>query len=82
MLWIEIPTETALGYKPSVMSALTPKRLILQDPRIVQNYNAILKTQLEKYDVLNRLQILEASITGKLSRAQIKEYDRLDNVRI
>ena len=82
MLWIEVPTEIAIGYKPSVMLALTPKCLILQDPRIVKKYNKILKTQLEKHDVLNRIQSLEASITGKLSSAQIKEYGRLDKIRI
>jgi hypothetical protein len=84
MLWIEVPTEIALGYKPLAMTLQSPKRLTLQDPRIVKKYNEILRVQLEKHDVLNRMQNLEDNIiaTGTMSRDQIQEYNRLDNIRI
>jgi hypothetical protein len=82
MLWIEVPTEIALGYNPSAMVLQTPKRLTLQDPRIVKKYNEILRVQLEKHDVLNQLRKLEANITGNISPDQIQEYNRLDKIRI
>jgi hypothetical protein len=82
MLWIDVPVELALGYSPSAIAKATPKRLILQDPRIVKKYNDILRAHLEKHDVLNQLRQLEMNIDGKMSHAQMNEYNQLDNIRI
>jgi hypothetical protein len=82
MLWMDVPVELALGYSPSAIAKASPKRLILQDPRIVKKYNAILQEHLVKHDVLPQLQKLETEIVGTLSPAQITEYNRLDNLRI
>jgi hypothetical protein len=82
MLWIDVPVELALGYSPSAIAKASPKRLILQDPRIVKKYNDILHKHLVKHDVLNQLQKLETDIDGTMSPAQISEYNRLDNLHI
>jgi hypothetical protein len=82
MLWMDVPVELALGYSPSAIMKASPKYLILQDPRIVKKYNAILQEHLVKHDVLTQLQKLETEIVGTLSPTQITKYNRLDNLRI
>jgi hypothetical protein len=82
MLWMDIPVELALGYIPLATVPVSPRRLILQDPRIVKRYNQLLQDTLEKQDVLNWLHILEQGITGNITAAQIREYDLLDSLRI
>jgi hypothetical protein len=77
-----LPGLIVLGYIPTEMASLSPKCLILQDPRIVNKYNELLKEKLEEHDVLNHITILETSITGRISAAQIKEYNILDSLRI
>jgi hypothetical protein len=82
MLWIDVPTDLALGYTPAKFAAPSLKRLILQDPRVVKNYNKLLKSKLEGNSVLPRIQALENSLGGSISKTQIHEYDLLDKLRI
>jgi hypothetical protein len=82
MLWIDVPADIAFGYTPPATASLSPKRLILQDPRIVNKYNELLKGKLEEHDVLHRITTLEASIKGSISAAQITEYNTLDSIRL
>jgi hypothetical protein len=82
MLWIDVPVELALGYSPSAIAKPSPKRLILQDPRIVKKYNKILHEHLEKHEVLSQIRKLEDEIEGKMTPAQMSEYNRLDTFRI
>jgi hypothetical protein len=82
MLWIDVPINLALGYLPSTIAQPSPKRLILQDPRITTKYNKLLQDFLKKYDVLNQIQTLENEINGKMSLAQISKYNQLDRIRI
>jgi hypothetical protein len=82
MLWIDVPVELALGYSPSAIAKPSPKRLILQDPRIVKKYNNILHEHLKKHEVLDQIQKLENEIDGTMSPAQMSEYNRLDTLRI
>jgi hypothetical protein len=82
MLWIDIPTDLALGYTPAAFASPSPKRLILQDPRVVKNYCKLLKSKLESNEVLSRIQTLENSLQDSISTTQIQEYDLLDKLRI
>lgn len=64
-------------------TVLTPRKcLIFQDPRIVKKYNQLLRETMEKQDTLNWIDILEQSIMGTISPAQIRVYDLLDSLRI
>jgi hypothetical protein len=82
MLWIDVPTDLALGYTPAAFASPSPKRQILQDPRVVKNYNKLLKSKLESNNVLSQIQALENSLQGSISTTQIQEYDLLDKLRI
>jgi hypothetical protein len=82
MLWIDVPTDLALGYHPSPIKVPSPKRLTLQDPRVVKNYIKILRERLVQCELLHRLHNLESDISGTISPAQIRQYDSLDTLRI
>jgi hypothetical protein len=81
VLWIDIPYNTAFGRSLKHFPQPTPKRLTLQDPRVVGKYNSLLLTFLRKESFLERAQALEKNFATQAVANSISEYNALDKVR-
>ena len=82
-IWIDVPHKSILGYKMADIPKASSRRLKLDDPRIVQRYLDLLDGYLAAHKVYSRLRCLMSThVNGtRLTTAQAKEYEALDNIR-
>jgi hypothetical protein len=81
VLWIDIPYALAFGRSLKFIPQPQPKRLTLQDPRVVKKYNANLYTFLKESSFLEKVKALESKFVHQNRAKSISEYNILDNMR-
>ena len=80
-IWIEVTKQSALGVKLPKPTSFSARRLKCKDPRIVQRYNKLLEEELQKHDVFNRTNKLFQRFSNPMTKKQIQEYEKIDNIR-
>ncbi len=79
-IWLEVSKDSALGSKLPPIPSFQARRLKCRDPRIVQKYNDLLESYLDKHGVYPRLADLFATYSTPLPPHQIAEYEKLDKI--
>jgi hypothetical protein len=82
VLWIDLDIDTTLGRPIPTSAPRPPKRLTLQDPRVVHKYVMILSGILEKSNFLSKLKTLQLHMEKEVTSTTLSEYDKLDEVRL
>ena len=77
-LWLDIPNELLLGFKPPSLPMATARRLQLEDPRIVKKYTDHLHSSLTTCDLYNRLHNLHATASFPPTPQFTEEYEACD----
>ena len=80
-VWVDLNRDTVLGVKGHLKPIYQARKLKTQDPRIVEKYNNTLHDLLESKEVLERTRFLANSISGRILKWQIDEYEELDKIR-
>ena len=80
-IWVEIDKDSALGANFPPLPTYTARRLKCQDPRIVERYLKVLHQYFEKHGLYTRLHCLYRNHSIPLSPQDIKEYEKLDQLR-
>jgi hypothetical protein len=83
MLWIDLPTEMAFGSVEPVIPKAQARRLILNDPRVVQKYMKDYKNHIKGDELLKRTQAFYDTVTAEqpLTKEQEDEWERIDEIR-
>ena len=56
-LFVDIPIETILGEDPFIIHRNTARRLICNQPKIVERYNNLLNRQLQKQHTFEKFEV-------------------------
>ena len=82
LVWCDIAFTTLFGHPPINITPATRRRLKCEDPRTVQKFCDTYMHLLNKFNAIAAVENLSASINGPLTTCQIKEYERLDRLRV
>ena len=81
-LFVDITIASTLGVNLSPSKSPSARRLKLNDPRIIHNYNVKLKHYFSHHSLALQVQKLQDRVTYPLSSSAATEYERLDKIRI
>jgi hypothetical protein len=81
VLWIDLPLSLIfdISLPPSLVRA---RRLKLEDPRVVHQYQIKLHAFYSQHNILPSLTALQETIHGPLTSTQMDEFERLDILRV
>ena len=77
MIWANFSYESALGFKPPEPMHSAPQRLNLTDPRVVNQYNKILRQEHSRQKLGVRALALQAAIPSGLTKQHHEEHEKL-----
>ncbi|GFH59500.1 hypothetical protein CTEN210_15976 [Chaetoceros tenuissimus] len=77
-LWIDIPKRTLFGCKIPAQVPAIFRRLILEDPRVVEKYNEILEKEFRELKIYDRTMTLYREATFPLSPDHALIYEQID----
>jgi hypothetical protein len=81
-LWVDLSFEQSLGHIMPAIQRPKARRLIMSDPRIVDNFIQCYKLQVLQNDILTRVRRLEEQVVYPLPLHLQSEYERLDQFRL
>ena len=76
LLWIDVTAHSCLGLQPPTPAYRQPRRLTLQDPRIVKRYNRLLLSAYDRHRLPQRASLLHHQLPA-FSHAAQTEYESL-----
>ena len=82
LLWCDIQFDDLFGSPRMTIIPHTRRRLKCEDPRSVQKFCATYSKLLTSHNLIDDAQRLQSSITGALTEAQQREFERIDRSRI
>ena len=80
-LFIDIPIKTLLGENPFTIHRSTARRLICEQPKIVEKYNQLLENQLIQQKTFQKFNNFSVKYRHGITQSEdaIKELDSIDN---
>ena len=81
-LFVDVTISSTLGVNLPPSKKIVARRLKLNDPRVINNYNAKLKNYFSRHSLSFHVKGLQENITQPLASSTALEYERLDKIRI
>ena len=81
-VWVDISIHSVFGNSSNPLTPHHCRRLKNEDPRVVQKFNNEYNKLLHKHSLHQDLHNLTQSIHSSITSTQIKEYERIDHLRV